>query len=82
MLVRSQLDCYDPVKQITFDLKSRSTIQFRLGPRKFEQMVNDPDTMLGTVNLFERELYDMMKGVFLKYFFQVKLGKMVSVHSL
>lgn len=77
LLVRSQLDCVNPQNNMTFDLKTRATLAIRIDPRNFKQNAGYQITQFsGSLNSYERELYDMVRGVFLKYIFQVQLGHM------
>jgi len=77
LFVRSQLDCYSENHNITFDLKTRATLGVRIDPANLTNALSYRiEKITGRRNSFEKELYDMVRGVFLKYFFQVSLGKM------
>jgi len=78
MLVRSQLDCYHPdLPKLVFDLKTRATSPIRFNIEKFKKYIPySINVVKGKTNSYEREFYDMIRGTFIKYSFQARLGIM------
>lgn len=78
LMVRSQLDCGDsrlPLR--SFDIKSRATLPVRMDVGSYAQhAAYRIYAATGMFNSFEREFYDMARSSFLKYSFQVRLGRM------
>lgn len=85
LLVRSQQDCQSEYLRTTtghesgvFDLKSRAMAHIRYnkmigtGPYLFKGLT-------GKWRSVEREIYDMSRSAFLKYLFQVHLGRMAGL---
>lgn len=80
LLVRSQLDGYDPRLPGTgiFDIKTRAVLPVRMdGKGKLEvassyEIKNDH----GHFESFEREYHDMLRAPMLKYSMQARLGRM------
>lgn len=80
LLVRSQLDGYDPRLPGTgiFDIKTRAVLPVRMdGKGKMEvassyEIKNDH----GNFESFEREYHDMLRAPMLKYSMQARLGRM------
>ena len=80
ILVRSQLDAHDPRVPGTgiFDIKTRAVVSVRmdkglqLDVAKGYQLVS----RLGTLESYEREYFDMIRSMMLKYSLQVRLGYM------
>ena len=80
MFLRSQIDArgYDEDgKPIVFELKTRATAPLRY------DIVNYIDYLdyeivkaKGLHSSFEREFYDLVRGGFLKYIMQMKIGQM------
>lgn len=91
-LIRSQLDAFDPKLPGTgvFDLKTRAVAAVRHDILHIENNNNftgyQIDSQLGSFESFEREFYDMMRSVLLKYSLQVRLGNMdgifVAYHNI
>lgn len=90
LLVRSQLDGYDPRLPGTgiFDIKTRAVLPVRMdGKGKMEvassyEIKNDH----GNFESFEREYHDMLRAPMLKYSMQARLGRMdgifVAYHNI
>eukprot|EP01126_Amoeba_proteus_P007448 TRINITY_DN12682_c0_g2_i4.p1 TRINITY_DN12682_c0_g2~~TRINITY_DN12682_c0_g2_i4.p1 ORF type:complete len:390 (-),score=68.98 TRINITY_DN12682_c0_g2_i4:87-1256(-) len=79
ILLRSQLDCQHPnLPRKVFDLKTRATNAIRLNLEEYEEHVKRGEikNLQGFGPSFEREFFDMIRGAFLKYIFQVKIGHM------
>lgn len=79
LLMRSQLDCYDPrlPGNGTFDLKTRAVLPVRLDVKNAAQGAGYQILQsVGLLESFEREYYDMIRAAFLKYSLQVRIGKM------
>lgn len=86
-LMRSQLDCCDErLPRRTFDLKTRAVIAVRQDRANWVEssgyMIRHTN---GVFESFEREMWDMTRSAFLKYFFQARIGNMdgilVAYHS-
>ncbi len=79
-LIRSQIDCFDPNlpgPSQTFDLKTRATVPIRTDVLNVEKSsMYKLNKLIGTWNSFEREFMDLIRAGFLKFNFQVRLGKM------
>jgi Mitochondrial protein Pet127 len=90
MLVRSQLDAYDPrlPGSGVFDIKTRAVLPIRMDVAgqlpfaKSYQLMSEH----GEYESFERELIDMSRATMLKYSLQARLGNMdgifVAYHNL
>lgn len=80
-LMRSQLDCFsNKIKGESkiFDIKTRATFPIRIDVKNYinarkEQVL---DNITGKENSFEREFYDMIRSVFIKYSLQARIGQM------
>ena len=78
-LMRSQLDAYDSRLPGTgmFDLKTRAVVTIRMDADNYEQMRGyEIKNRFGQWESFEREYYDMIRSVFLKYSLQARMGRM------
>jgi hypothetical protein len=90
VLVRSQLDAYDPRLPGTgvFDLKTRAVagVRFDAGERLPDPRGYQVKGNLGTWESYEREMHDLARTVMLKYSLQARLGRMdgifVAYHNL
>ncbi|KAF0972023.1 hypothetical protein FDP41_009719 [Naegleria fowleri] len=75
-IIRSQLDCYDPQHGV-FDIKTRAISRIRTNMENYERFVNSKiKHVKGILNSYEREFYDMVRSVFVKYSFQARIGDM------
>ncbi|KAI9098082.1 mitochondrial protein Pet127-domain-containing protein [Phlyctochytrium arcticum] len=77
-LLRAQLDGQDPrLPKKTFDIKTRATLLPRMDPHNYKDHVDYRiHSFYGLHNSFEREVYDMMRGAFLKFSLQARIGDM------
>jgi hypothetical protein len=78
-LMRSQLDAYDERLPGTgmFDIKTRAVISVRMDSKNYQDMRGyEIKNRFGKWESYEREYYDMMRSVFLKYSLQVRMGRM------
>jgi hypothetical protein len=90
VLVRSQLDAYDPRLPGTgiFDLKTRAVagVRFDAGERLKDSRGYQVKGNLGTWESYEREMHDLARTVLMKYALQARLGRMdgifVAYHNL
>eukprot|EP00301_Raphidiophrys_heterophryoidea_P002544 c11187_g1_i2.p1 GENE.c11187_g1_i2~~c11187_g1_i2.p1 ORF type:complete len:517 (-),score=110.20 c11187_g1_i2:48-1598(-) len=77
LLVRSQIDAYDEDMGLTLDIKSRATIPIRNDIKNYlKHKGYRIKYMEGPTESYEREFYDMMRTVFPKYAFQMRIGQM------
>lgn len=79
MLLRSQLDCYHPdlPGSGVFDIKTRACFPIRYDSANYlANSVYDIFKDRGYTGSYEREYYDLMRAVMLKYSFQVRIGGM------
>ncbi|EME32403.1 uncharacterized protein Gasu_04900 [Galdieria sulphuraria] len=86
-LFRAQVDCYDPSTEKFFDVKTRALAAIRYQIERYEDYLEKEITKTtGYEDSFERELYDMIRSVFIKYALQFRIGGMsgafVSFHSI
>ncbi|ETS02997.1 Pet127-domain-containing protein, partial [Trichoderma reesei RUT C-30] len=78
-MMRSQLDAYDPRLPGSgmFDLKTRAVVAVRMDVKGYEKGAGyEIRKRFGQWESFEREYYDMIRTVFLKYSLQVRMGRM------
>ena len=79
--LRSQIDCYSvdktTGKPFVFEIKTRTCCPMRYDFYNytdfFDYKISD---IRGLHSSFEREYYDLIRGAFLKYAFQLKIGRM------
>ena len=79
ILMRSQLDAYDPRLPGSglFDLKSRAVISIRMEVHNHERGLGyEIKHEQGQWESFEREYHDMIRATLLKYALQVRMGRM------
>lgn len=79
VMMRSQLDAYDPRLPGTgiFDLKTRAVVSIRMNHREYEAGSGyQLRYAQGEWESFEREFYDMTRATLLKYSLQVRMGRM------
>eukprot|EP01125_Pyxidicula_operculata_P009728 TRINITY_DN318_c3_g1_i2.p1 TRINITY_DN318_c3_g1~~TRINITY_DN318_c3_g1_i2.p1 ORF type:complete len:513 (-),score=112.14 TRINITY_DN318_c3_g1_i2:20-1558(-) len=82
LLLRSQIDCHHAdLPRSYFDLKTRATHAIRLHLENYQEYLEKSTItkIIGQVMSYEREFYDMVRGAFLKYIFQVRIGRMDGV---
>ena len=76
-LMRAQIDCRDDVGKRVFDLKSRAVAAIRYDLDSFKENAHVKIQRICGVNgSYEREFYDMVRGAFLKYVLQLRIGRM------
>jgi hypothetical protein len=76
-LLRAQIDCRDPVTGNVFDLKTRAVAAIRYRIDEYESNTHMKLSYLtGDWGSYEREFYDMVRSVFLKYALQLRIGRM------
>lgn len=83
LLMRSQLDAYDPRLPGTgiFDLKTRAVVSIRMNHKEYEEGVGyQLRKAQGEWESFEREFYDMTRATLLKYSLQVRMGRMDGIY--
>jgi len=80
MLLRSQIDARgtdENGKPIVFELKTRATAPIRYEILNYIDYLDYEIIRLkGQHSSFEREFYDLIRGGFLKYIMQMKIGRM------
>ena len=79
VLMRSQLDAYDPQLPGTglFDLKSRAVVSIRFNIKRMDQVAGyEIRSRHGLWGSYEREYYDMLRSAMLKYSLQARMGQM------
>jgi hypothetical protein len=78
--LRSQIDGTSEKEDgtpIVFEIKTRATSPIRYDLANYKDYMDyELKTDLGRYESFEREYYDMIRGAFLKYGFQMKIGGM------
>lgn len=89
ILLRSQIDCAGKDKfgnDIVFEIKTRAVSPIRYDVYNYFDYLNyELNSLLGKHSSYEREFYDLIRGAFLKYLFQLKIGGMdgafISYHN-
>lgn len=89
ILLRSQIDCAGKDSKgndIVFEIKTRAVAPIRYDVLNYQDYVDYELTSLyGKHSSYEREFYDLIRGAFLKYLFQLKIGGMdgalISYHN-
>jgi len=80
ILLRSQIDCAGKDKfgnDIVFEIKTRAAAPIRYDVHNYFDYLNyEVNSLLGKHSSYEREFYDLIRGAFLKYLFQLKIGGM------
>jgi hypothetical protein len=84
-LLRSQIDCGTTIKdaetgldkKIVFEIKTRACSPIRYDVHNYLDYIDYEITKIkGPHSSYEREYYDLIRGAFLKYLFQMKIGGM------
>lgn len=76
-LLRAQIDARDAENGNVFDLKSRASSPIRYAVDDYLRNSHKPISYLtGCWLSYEREFYDMVRSVFLKYALQLRIGRM------
>ena len=89
ILLRSQIDCQGKDKNgnsIVHEIKTRAIAPIRYDVWNYKDYLDYEITSLhGKHSSYEREFYDLIRGAFLKYLFQLKIGGMdgafISYHN-
>lgn len=80
LCLRSQIDCHSTLpngEKIVYEIKTRATAPIRYEVTTYKDYLDYKlDPIVGTVSSYEREYYDLIRGGFMKYFFQLKIGDM------
>lgn len=80
LLLRSQIDCRDIDENgnpFVFEIKTRASCPIRYDVENWKDYKDYPiDKMRGNYESFEREYFDLIRGAFIKYAFQLKIGRM------
>lgn len=71
---------------ISFEIKTRSIAPIRYDVVNYKDYLDyDLTSYLGLISSYEREQYDMIRGAFMKYYYQLKIGAMdglfISYHN-
>jgi hypothetical protein len=77
--LRSQIDSKSTTNEgnIVFEIKSRALAPLRYDITQYEKYLDySINSIYGEINSYEREYYDLIRGAFLKYYFQLKIGRM------
>jgi len=78
--LRSQIDTTSKMEDgsnIVFEIKTRSVTPIRYDVENYKDYLDyEIETIKGIHSSFEREYYDLIRGAFLKYAFQLKVGRM------
>ena len=78
--LRSQIDCMSEMPngdKIVFEIKSRAVAPIRYDLENYTNYLDyQINQVSGLHSSFEREYFDLIRGGFLKYFFQLKIGQM------
>jgi len=89
ILLRSQIDCGGKDKSgkdIVFEIKTRAVAPIRYDVFNYMDYLDyEVNSLHGIHSSYEREFYDLIRGAFLKYLFQLKIGGMdgalISYHN-
>ena len=90
ILLRSQIDCHSFRKDGTpyvFEIKSRAACPIRYDfPNCMDYTDYEITQQRGLHSSYEREYYDLIRGAFLKWAFQIRIGRMegafVAYHNI
>jgi hypothetical protein len=88
-LLRSQIDCQGKDangKTIHYEIKTRAVAPIRYCIYEYQDYLDyEVEKLQGLHSSYEREYYDLIRGAFLKYYFQLKIGGMdgafISYHN-
>lgn len=76
-VLRAQIDCRNGKTGEVFDVKTRAVAKIRYDLDNYAKHVSHKLRYLkGKNNSYEREFYDMVRTVFLKYALQLRIGRM------
>lgn len=77
LLLRAQIDCRDSQSGSVFDVKTRAVAPIRYDLENYKN--NETyrlHSLRGMFDSYEREFYDMVRSVFIKYALQLRIGRM------
>jgi len=64
-------------KNISFEIKTRAVAPIRYDISKYKDFLDyEVNQYIGLISSYEREFYDLIRGGFMKYFYQMKMGDM------
>lgn len=76
--LRSQIDCKSVLEDgstIVYEIKTRAVAPIRYDMKFYESFLDYRiDRVVGPHSSFEREYFDLIRGGFLKYYFQLRIG--------
>lgn len=76
-VLRAQIDCRNPDTGEVFDVKTRAVAPIRYDLENYRAHTSHRLRFLqGPSDSYEREFYDMVRTVFLKYALQLRIGRM------
>lgn len=79
-MLRSQIDCRGidaEGNEVVFELKTRATSVLRYEIKNYIDYLDyEINKYKGKSQSYEREFYDLIRGGFLKYIMQCKIGRM------
>lgn len=77
LLLRAQIDCVNEATGEVFDVKTRAVAPIRYDLENYTSFTSHRLRFLsGRHDSYEREFYDMVRTVFLKYALQLRIGRM------
>lgn len=77
MVLRAQIDCMNESNGELFDVKTRAVAPIRYDLLNYGAFTSHRLRFLqGRIDSYEREFYDMVRSVFLKYALQLRIGRM------
>ena len=80
MLIRSQIDCEsmgDDGRYFVFEIKTRATAPLRYDVKNIPLYLDYKiQTRSGVAESYEREYFDLIRSILIKYYFQIKIGNM------
>lgn len=77
LLMRAQIDCRDAKTGKVFDVKTRAVAPIRYNLMDYKtHRLHRLKALRGVSDSYEREFYDMVRSVFIKYAFQLRIGRM------
>lgn len=76
-LMRAQIDCRNPDNGEVFDVKTRAVAPIRYNLENYKSFITRKlRSLRGVSDSYEREFYDMVRSVFIKYALQLRIGRM------
>lgn len=80
ILIRSQIDCEatDPKGEaFVYEIKTRACAPIRYDAKNYKNYLNYQILYRkGLENSYEKEYFDLIRSILIKYFFQIKIGRM------